>query len=75
MNPQYIIFHHSLTKDGTVVDWEAMRRYHEQVNGWSDIGYHYGIERVGKGILLQVDPPPVLAEAREAGGGTQRSYP
>ncbi len=57
MNPQYIIIHHSLTKDAIVADWEAIRKYHKEVNGWSDIGYHYGIERVGKGILLQVGRP------------------
>ena len=57
MNPQYVVIHHSLTKDGTVADWDAIRRYHREVNGWSDIGYHYGIERVGKGILLQVGRP------------------
>ena len=57
MNPQYIVIHHSLTKDGTVVDWEAIRRYHKETNGWSDIGYHYGIERVGGGLSLQVGRP------------------
>lgn len=57
MNPQYIVIHHSLTKDGQTVDWDAIRRYHREVNGWSDIGYHYGIEQVGKGILLQVGRP------------------
>ncbi len=57
MNPQYLIVHHSLTKDGIVVDWDAIRRYHREVLGWSDIGYHYGIERVGNGLLLQVGRP------------------
>ncbi len=57
MNPQYVVIHHSMTKDGTVADWEAIRRYHREVNGWSEIGYHYGIERVGKGLLLQVGRP------------------
>ena len=57
MNPQNVIIHHSLTKDGIVADWEAIRKYHKEVNGWSDIGYHYGIERVGQGILLQVGRP------------------
>jgi len=57
MNPQYVIIHHSLTKDGTVADWEAIRKYHREVNGWSNIGYHYGIERVGKTFVLQVGRP------------------
>ncbi len=62
MKPQYIIVHHSLTKDGDVVDWDAIRRYHKapppQGHGWLDIGYHYGIEYVaGKGIILQVGRP------------------
>jgi len=57
MNPQYVIIHHSLTKDGLVADWEAIRKYHREVNGWSDIGYHYGIERVGGGLSLQVGRP------------------
>lgn len=48
-------------KDGGVVDWEAIRRYHKETNGWSDIGYHYEVERVGNGILLQVGRPE-LAE-------------
>ncbi len=52
MNPQYIVIHHSLTKDGIIADWEAIRKHHKNVNGWSDIGYHYGIERVGKNLLL-----------------------
>jgi N-acetyl-anhydromuramyl-L-alanine amidase AmpD len=57
MNPQNVIIHHSLTKDGTVVDWEAIRRYHKETNGWSDIGYHYGIERVGNSLVLQIGRP------------------
>lgn len=51
--PERIIVHHSLTEDGLVVDWEAIRKYHKEVKGWSDIGYHYGIERVGDKWVIQ----------------------
>jgi N-acetylmuramoyl-L-alanine amidase len=44
--PCFIVIHHSLTKDGDVVDWSAIRRYHKETNGWGDVGYHFGVERV-----------------------------
>jgi hypothetical protein len=40
---QKLIIHHSLSKDGQTVDWNAIRRYHIQEKGWDDIGYHGGL--------------------------------
>ena len=43
-----VVIHHSETDDnGTPKDLDALRKYHIEHNGWSDIGYHYIIEKVG----------------------------
>lgn len=42
-----IICHCTATKEGVDMSVEAIRRYHIQDRGWSDIGYHYVIYRDG----------------------------
>lgn len=52
MQPSQIILHHSLTRDSATVSWGAIRDYHVRHNGWSDIGYHFGIERLRNQIEI-----------------------
>lgn len=58
MKPRGVIIHHSLTKDGKTVDWDGIKRYHMQEKGWSDCGYHCGVERIN-GVLTTLTGRPL----------------
>lgn len=55
MIPEYIIIHHSLTKDSKTLSWPIIRRFHMgNKRRFRDIGYHYGVEKVKDRIEVLV---------------------
>jgi len=61
-----IVWHHSATKDGQTYNWPAIKRHHVEVNGWSDIGYHMGIEYANDSDGLK--PRLMMGRSLERGG-------
>lgn len=54
--PKYIVIHHSLSPDGSALDFDAIRKYH-MGKGWKDIGYHFVIENHDGNIISKRGRP------------------
>lgn len=69
----HVVVHHSLTKDSETVSWNAIRQYHTARPpvglGWKDIGYHFGVERIGPRVEALRGRPLTMegAHTKEAG--------
>jgi len=68
----HIGIHHSLSTDGTVFNWRAIRNWHINENGWSDVGYHYGIELIDNTYEVLVGRPLHLPGAHIKEGGMNK---
>jgi len=54
-----IVYHHFATPDGERRDARSVQRYHIEENGWSDIGYHFVVERY-KGAYVIIEARPLI---------------
>lgn len=66
LKPSKIIVHHSATKDDDTVSWHAIEAYHRR-QGWTDIGYHAGIEQARGDYLCVFGRPDVLVGSHTKG--------
>lgn len=67
LRPKKIIIHHSLTKDSGSVSWGAIHSYHVNTKGWSDIGYHAGIEEVEGRFICMFGRPDWISGGHTRG--------
>jgi len=54
---KYLVIHHSVTADGKTFDYQAIKKYHIEVRGWLDIGYHFVVEKVNDQYEVIVGRP------------------
>lgn len=52
MSKTYIVLHHSASPDHPILmDFDSIKRWHTEHNGWRDIGYHWVIEWVDNKLV------------------------
>jgi len=54
----HILIHHTASRDSDRLDFASIRSWHIQGRNWSDIGYHYLVERCG-GVYVAVTGRPL----------------
>ena len=67
LTPKRIMIHHSLTDDGSTLSWPNILSYHINVKGWTDGGYHAGIEEVAGRFICMFGRPDVRPGAHTRG--------
>ena len=67
LKPEMVVIHHSLTKDSGSVSWSAIHSYHVNEKGWSDIGYHAGIEEADGRLICLFGRPDWISGAHTRG--------
>ena len=65
-----IAVHHSGTDDGPALNWDAIRHYHKDHNGWRDVGYNAGVELVGASYEVLMGRPTYMTGAHTIGHNT-----
>lgn len=66
----HIVIHHSISPDHPdLMNMEAIRKWHKEINGWSDIGYSHVLEEIGGHweVLLGRIPWDTLAHCPQGG--------
>lgn len=68
-----IMVHHSATVDSGTLSAAAIIKYHKEVRGWQDVGYHALVEYVSGSVVCMYGRPLTLAGAHCLGGWNSKA--